>query len=30
MYIDKSFTTGRDVERALGIAHLASIPEGAE
>ncbi len=30
MYIDKSFTTGRDVERSLGIVHLASIPEGAE
>jgi uncharacterized protein involved in exopolysaccharide biosynthesis len=29
-YIDKSFTTGRDMERALGVLHLASIPEGAE
>jgi uncharacterized protein involved in exopolysaccharide biosynthesis len=29
-YIDKSFTTGRDMERALGVLHLASIPEGSE
>jgi capsular polysaccharide biosynthesis protein len=25
---DRSFTTGEDVERRLGIPHIASIPEG--
>lgn len=28
MYLDRSFTTGEDVERQLGIPHIASIPEG--
>jgi uncharacterized protein involved in exopolysaccharide biosynthesis len=27
-YLDRSFTTGEDVERKLGIQHIASIPEG--
>jgi uncharacterized protein involved in exopolysaccharide biosynthesis len=27
MYLDRSFTTGEDVERQLGIPHIASIPE---
>ena len=27
-YIDRSFTTGEDIERKLGIPHIASIPEG--
>jgi uncharacterized protein involved in exopolysaccharide biosynthesis len=26
--LDRSFTTGQDIERQLGIAHIASIPEG--
>jgi uncharacterized protein involved in exopolysaccharide biosynthesis len=28
MYLDRSFTTGEDIERQLGIPHIASIPEG--
>lgn len=28
MYIDRRFTTGQDIERQLGIPHIASIPEG--
>lgn len=28
-YIDRSFTTAEDIERDLGIPHLASIPDGA-
>jgi uncharacterized protein involved in exopolysaccharide biosynthesis len=28
IYLDRSFTTGEDVERSLGIPHIASIPEG--
>lgn len=28
-YIDRSLTTADDVERVLGIPHLASIPDGA-
>jgi uncharacterized protein involved in exopolysaccharide biosynthesis len=27
-YFDRSFTTGEDIERKLGIPHIASIPEG--
>ena len=27
-YLDRSFTTGEDIERKLGIPHIASIPEG--
>lgn len=26
--LDRSFTTGQDIERQLGIPHIASIPEG--
>jgi uncharacterized protein involved in exopolysaccharide biosynthesis len=26
--LDRSFTTGEDIERKLGIPHIASIPEG--
>ena len=28
MFVDRSFTTGEDIERKLGIPHIASIPEG--
>ena len=28
MYLDRSLTTGEDIERQLGIPHIASIPEG--
>jgi succinoglycan biosynthesis transport protein ExoP len=27
-YLDRSFTTGEDIERKLGVPHIASIPEG--
>jgi uncharacterized protein involved in exopolysaccharide biosynthesis len=27
-YVGRSFTTGEDIERKLGIPHIASIPEG--
>jgi uncharacterized protein involved in exopolysaccharide biosynthesis len=27
LYLDRSFTTGQEVERKLGIPHIASIPE---
>jgi len=27
-YVDRSFTTGEEIERKLGIPHIASIPEG--
>jgi uncharacterized protein involved in exopolysaccharide biosynthesis len=27
-YVVRSFTTGEDIERRLGITHIASIPEG--
>ena len=27
-YVDRSFTTGEDIERRLGIPHIASIPKG--
>jgi capsular polysaccharide biosynthesis protein len=26
-YLDHTFTTGEEMERRLGLAHLASIPE---
>ena len=26
-YLNRSFTTGEDIERKLGIPHIASIPE---
>lgn len=29
-YIDRSFTTGEDIERRLGLPHLASIPDSAQ
>ncbi len=29
-YLDHSFTTGPEMERRLGIPHIASIPEGAQ
>ena len=29
-YLDHSFTTGYEIERRLGISHIASIPEGAQ
>lgn len=28
-FLDRSFTTGEDIERRLGIPHLASIPDSA-
>jgi uncharacterized protein involved in exopolysaccharide biosynthesis len=28
LYLDHSFTTGHEIERRLGIPHIASIPEG--
>jgi uncharacterized protein involved in exopolysaccharide biosynthesis len=28
-YLDRSFTTGEDMERSIGLVHLASIPEEA-
>jgi uncharacterized protein involved in exopolysaccharide biosynthesis len=27
LYLDRSFTTGEDMERRIGLVHLASIPE---
>jgi uncharacterized protein involved in exopolysaccharide biosynthesis len=27
-YVDRSFTTGEEVERRLGLLHIASIPDG--
>lgn len=29
-YLDRSFTTGQDIERRLGIPHLTSIPDGSQ
>jgi uncharacterized protein involved in exopolysaccharide biosynthesis len=29
LYLDHSFTTGHEMERRLGIPHIASIPEGS-
>jgi uncharacterized protein involved in exopolysaccharide biosynthesis len=29
-FLDRSFTTGEDIERRLGIPHLASIPDSAQ
>ena len=26
-YLDRSFTTGEEMERRIGLVHLASIPE---
>jgi capsular polysaccharide biosynthesis protein len=29
LYFDRSFTTGEEIERRLGIPHIASIPDGS-
>jgi uncharacterized protein involved in exopolysaccharide biosynthesis len=29
-FVNRSFTTGEDIERRLGIPHIASIPEGTQ
>jgi capsular polysaccharide biosynthesis protein len=28
-YLDHSFTNGDEIERRLGLVHVASIPDGA-
>ncbi len=27
IYLDRSFTTGEELERKLGVLHIASIPD---